>query len=229
MRKSVLFRWTAMKNMNLLVQLMIPVSLFAGLSFPNCCYGQGLQGDGMQDSYTGEPTTSEYGFNYKPESNMDVMGGVRAQGDALLFQVEYAMKTGNYKEALPIIKRALEQNDDDMDLHVIYAKALEQEFKAQDKRDPKLFNKLVKEWLIVMREERGPEKGLYFHGFATPYGMSFGDEDHALLAAAHLKKLTGTVPRNGQSDKNYLKHVLKPVDTEVTGKLIKKSIKEQEP
>jgi hypothetical protein len=91
--------------------------------------------------------------------------------------------------------------------------------KAAPKRDPKLFNKVVKEWLIVMRDERGAEKGNYWHGF-NARGNYYDDEDHALLAAQHLQKLTKVVPKNGVSDEKYLKQVLKPTTTEVKGKIL---------
>jgi hypothetical protein len=174
-----------------------------------------------RNPYTGEPE-QQFVEGYKPVTNMDILGGAHSSGESLLFQAEYAMHYGNYQGALHVIEQALKKDDDNADLHAIYAQALEQKYKSGEKRDPALFNKLVKEWLIVMRDEKGDEKGLYNHGFTTPLGKSMGDEDHSILAATHLYKLTGSVPRNGQSDKNYLKKVLHPSSASVTGKILKR-------
>jgi tetratricopeptide (TPR) repeat protein len=178
-----------------------------------------------ENPYTGE-TESDYPEGYKPEVGVvSILGGNSAA--ALMFQADYMLKLGKFEQAIALCKLSLAQDNEDSDTHCIYAQALEKKLRAQVTRDPKLFNKCVKEWLIIMREEKGPEKGLYWHGFATPYGRSFGDEDHSLLAAQHLYKLTGTVPRNGQSDKKYLMKVLKPTTTEVRGKVL--NGKEPEP
>jgi hypothetical protein len=176
---------------------------------------------GMTNPYTGEPVESDYPDGYKPIGNMDVIGGLGAPtAESLLFQADYALKLGNYEVAIALLKKSLAENDDDADTHFMYAQALEKKLRGQEKKDPKLFNKVVKEYLMVMRSERGIEKGLYFHGFATPYGRSFGDEGRELMAAQRLYKLTGMVPRIGQSDKKYLSLVLKPVTTEVEGKIL---------
>jgi len=174
---------------------------------------------GRVNAYTNE-TESEYPDGYKPVTNMDVYGMSGQSAATLMFQADYLFTHGNTEGALLLIKKSLAENDDDSDTHCLYAKILEKKLRGQEHRDPKLFNKCVKEWLIVMREEKGIEKGLYWHGFATPYGRSFGDEDKSILAAQRLYKLTGMVPRNGQSDKKYLSRVLKPTTTEVTGKLL---------
>jgi hypothetical protein len=160
---------------------------------------------------------------------MDIFGLSGPSATTLMFQADYLFKAGNVEGALAMIKKSLAENDDDADAHCLYAKVLEKKLRGQEKRDPKLFNKCVKEWLMVMREERGPEKGLYWHGFSTPYGRSFGDEDNSLLAAQHLYKLTGTVPRNGQSDRKYLIQVLKPTTTEVRGKILNQNEPEAKP
>jgi len=174
---------------------------------------------GRVNTYTGE-AEPEYPDGYKPVTNMDVFGMSGSSAATLMFQADYLFTHGNTEGALALIKKSLAENDDDSDTHCLYAKILEKKLRAQEHRDPKLFNKCVKEWLIVMREERGAEKGLYWHGFATPYGRSFGDEDKSILAAQRLYKLTGMIPKNGQSDKKYLRLVLKPTTTEVTGKLL---------
>jgi len=179
--------------------------------------------EGARNPYTGEMETPMV-EGYRPVNNMDILGGAHASETTMLFQAEYAMHYGNYQGALRVIEQALKKDDDNADLHAIYAQALEEKYKAGEKRDPALFNKLVKEWLIVMRDEKGPEKGLYFHGYTSPLGKSMGDEDHSLLAATHLYKLTGSVPKNGQSDKNYLKKVLQPSSASVTGKILKRPV-----
>jgi hypothetical protein len=179
-----------------------------------------------RNPYTGEPE-GQMVEGYKPVTNMDILGGAHSSEDALLFQAEYAMHYGNYQGALKVIEQALKKDDDNADLHAIYAQALEQKYKSGEKRDPALFNKLVKEWLIVMRDEKGPEKGLYAHGWTSPLGKSMGDEDHALLAATHLYKLTGSVPKNGQTDKNYLKKVLHPASASVSAKVIHQPISDE--
>jgi len=182
----------------------------------------------ITNPYTGEPEP-DYPDGYKPIGNMDIFGLSGPTAETLMFQADYALKLGNYEGAIALCKKSIAENDDDADTHLLYAQALEKKLRAQEKKDPKLFNKTVKEYLMVMRDEKGIEKGLYFHGFATPYGRSFGDEGRELLAAQRLYKLTGSVPKNGQTDRKYLSRVLKPVTTEVKGKILNGKSPEPEP
>ncbi len=171
------------------------------------------------NEYTGE-WVPDFANGYKPISNYEMLSlGGQPTAVVYLFEADMALKAGKYEDAIAICKKSLALNDEDADTHVIYAQALETKMKAAPKRDPKLFNKVVKEWLIVMRDERGAEKGNYWHGF-NARGNYYDDEDHALLAAQHLQKLTKVVPKNGVSDEKYLKQVLKPTTTEVKGKIL---------
>jgi hypothetical protein len=183
---------------------------------------------GITNPVTGEPEP-EYADGYKPITSMGVFGLSGPTAETLMFQADYLLKLGNYEGAITLIKKSLAENDDDADAHSLYAQALEKKLRAQQNKDPKLFNKCVKEYLMVMRDEKGIEKGLYWHGFATPYGASFGDEGRELMAAQRLYKLTGFVPKRGQSDRKYLSLVLKPTTTEVTGTVLNHKAPEPKP
>ena len=89
----------------------------------------------------------------------------------------------------------------------MYAEALEGKLKEQTDRDPALFSKCVKEWLIVLRQECGDEK-LTYHGLGIPImGKFYEDDERVIPARQHLMKLTGTMPKVWETDTKYLKRV----------------------
>ena len=75
-----------------------------------------------------------------------------------------SLKNGNVSRAISLCNKAMKMNDDDMDIHLIYAEALEAKVERQVDRDPELFKKCLHEWILVYRNEVGMEKGMTFKG-----------------------------------------------------------------
>lgn len=140
----------------------------------------------------------------------------------LLMSAEYALKQGDQTRALKLLKIALERNFDDVEIHKVYAEALEQKYNKQTHKDPDVFNEAVIEWLTVLRQEVGWEK-LTKNGLGTPgIGKLYEDEDQVIPARQHLLTLTGVLPKVTENDTKYLKAVLKPSTAGVKGKILKK-------
>lgn len=154
--------------------------------------------------------------------SIDVMNSGFATANSLELASEYAAMMHNYDQALVFAKLALAMDKNDLDVHIAYAQALQAKVDQSKDPDPRLFNECVREWLIVLRNEVGAEKGLNL-----PNGRGIGklnklyeDEEHSIPAAMHLKALVGRIPKAGESDKHFLMQACKPVELEVTGKVL---------
>jgi len=134
---------------------------------------------------------------------------------ALLLQAKQFMRHHNYNKALKLLKRAIQLNDDDMDIRVLYAEALDEKLSHQAEKEPETFNECVKSWLMVARQEVGLEKGMTFKGLGFMSGQ-YADEDWAGKAKKRLRVLTGYSPKLWETDDRYLKKVLKPAETSVS-------------
>ena len=111
---------------------------------------------------------------------------------ALQLEGESAMRLGNLDRAIMILQRAVEMAPLDMDKRILYASALEKKLIAQRKRDPALFNFIVKQWLFVTKKSEFP--------------------DQALQGRSHLVNLTGRLPRMFEKTDKYLAQVLMAED-----------------
>lgn len=140
---------------------------------------------------------------------------------------QQAIRRGDYERAIKLLNRALEINDDDMDTHRLLAEALQDKLEAQDERDPYLFEKCIKEWLIVYRGEVGEEKGLTFHGLGFMTDR-FADEDRGIVAKQQLKKLTGHAPKMWETDSKYITRMMRKDSANVTGKVVHDNDKDQD-
>lgn len=134
---------------------------------------------------------------------------------ALLLQAKQYMRHHNYNKALKLLRRAIKLNDDDMDIRVLYAEALDEKLSHQAEKDPEIFNECIKSWLIVARQEVGLEKGMTFKGIGFLSGQ-YADEDWANKAKKRLRVLTGYSPRPWETNDRYLKKVLRPAETSVS-------------
>ncbi len=186
------------------------IALFSSLCFLSLvpCLG---------DEDTNDKPASE---NESSSINTSLLGS-RMTGSAtsLQFEGERALEVGNLERALTLLKRSMEINDDDCNTRLIYAKALEAKLRTQQERDPALFKECVTQWLVVMRDEVGDQKGVGIHGvsFLNSY---YDDEDREMLAKKHLIKLTGSAPRAWETDAHYLAKVLHPSSALVKGKVV---------
>jgi hypothetical protein len=173
----------------------------------------------LADDDTNDKPASE---NESSSINTSLLGSrMTASATALQFEGERALEVGNLERALTLLKRSMEIDDDDCNTRLIYAKTLEAKLRTQQERDPELFKECVKEWLIVMRDEVGDQKGVGIHGvsFLNSY---YDDEDREMLAKKHLIKLAGSAPRAWETDAHYLAKVLRPSAALVKGKVVDK-------
>jgi hypothetical protein len=154
-------------------------------------------------------------------SSVDAMQIGEATGESLSNSARYCLETGDYDKAIKLSKLAIEKNYDDTDTHMIFAEALEKKYNKQVEKDPALFNKCVKEWLVVLRNEGGMEKGMSWHGMQIPLMEEFyKDEEHTMPARSHILALTGYTPKWHETDARFMKKVGKPVDEQVSGKVV---------
>jgi len=138
--------------------------------------------------------------------------------NSLGLAAEYALDQGDVEKSIKWCKLALDKDYTDLDIHMAYAKALQEKFKNQKVKDPDLLNLCVREWLIVYRTEIGPEKNPSFHGI-NPLGHFYEDEDRSIPARAQIIALTGRAPKPWETDAKFLKWVNRPT-TSVAGKII---------
>lgn len=143
--------------------------------------------------------------------------------DSLALAAEYALDQGDIETSIKWCKLALDKDYTDLDIHMAYAKALQEKLNTQKVKDPDLLNLCVREWLIVYRTEIGPEKNASFHGI-NPLGHFYEDEERSIPARAQIIALTGRAPKPWETDAKFLKWVNRPT-TSVAGKIINNSAK----
>jgi len=143
---------------------------------------------------------------------------------SLVFEGEKALYAGDADRAILVLRRSIDRNTEDADAHMLYARALEMKLKSQTERDPGLYNECVKEWLIVLRNHAGEEKGEGAHGINL-FGHFYQDEEHGIDAKQHLVKLTGYAPKPWETSAKYLKRVLLPTTSTVSGAIVKEKSK----
>ncbi len=157
---------------------------------------------------------------YKPVTSVEAYALNKQTANSLGLAAEYATSHGQYDQAIKLCKRALNEDYNDLDVHMAYANALQEKLQAQKAPDPDLLNQCIREWLIVYRTEVGDEKGLSFHGI-SPLGHLYEDEERSIPARSHLIKLTGRAPRPWETDVKFLKWVNRPT-TAVSARLLSK-------
>ena len=112
--------------------------------------------------------------------------------NSLHLQAEQSLRMGNLDRALMVLQRAVEMAPLDVEARMTYCQALEQLLTKQKKRDPKLFNFLVKQWLFVAKRAEFP--------------------DQKMQAYSKLFDLTGAAPGRFERADKYLARVLLPED-----------------
>jgi hypothetical protein len=161
-------------------------------------------------------------FGYVRSHDAAMSGNSTA--DHLALAAQYMVANEYYDRAIAVCQKALRKNGEDCDIHKIYAEALEGKLKKEKKDNPDLYMECLKEWLIVLRNERGDEKGISFRGVGIPGVMkAFEDEDHQLEAKGHLVDITGISPRPWETDTMFLKRASKQSSTAVSGRLLEKN------
>jgi len=224
--------WKFMTNrLKLQVTTLLLIScLMSGISHAQKCQGKELDGtiervekeDNKTDKNDSENTleTENHTNNGYIDSYQAMeLGQVTAV--TIMMQGQRALSAGNTSLAITKFRRAIDMDNEDMDAHRYYAEALEKKLRSQVDKDPELFNECVRQWLTVMRNIVGDEKGMSIRG-VNPIADLYGDEDHAIMAKNHLVKLTGSAPKFWETNAHYLKKVLKPSTENVAGTVVKK-------
>lgn len=111
---------------------------------------------------------------------------------ALQLEGESSLRLGNIDRALVVLQKAVELAPFDPDKRSLYAETLEKKLMKQTKRNPKLFNYIVKQWLFIASKADFP--------------------DQQMTARSHLYNLTGRVPGRFEKADKYLAKVLLPED-----------------
>jgi|688.fasta_scaffold230105_2 hypothetical protein len=160
-----------------------------------------------------KPLTSIQAWSELPKGN----------ASSMMMSAEYSNRMGYTDQAIKMSRRALQRDPDDIDLHQALAEALENKIKAQDDRDPYLYNECVKEWLMVLRNEVGDESGLTWHGIGLPKMQTlYQDSARGGVAKQHILDLTGSMPKPWETNSKYLKRIAKDADSQVAGKVLAK-------
>jgi hypothetical protein len=169
----------------------------------------------------------EYGSNAVTNDSSRLSKNTYSMMDAdihnphmLLIEAEQAFRGGELEVALLKVRQSLDLDNDDIDAHLLYARALQEKLSNQTEKDPQLFNRTVEEWLGVMRNHFGDEKRMRWHG-VNPFGDLYNDEDRSIPAKTALVRLTGSSPHAFETDEHYLKRVLMPATETVTAKVVK--------
>jgi hypothetical protein len=176
-----------------------------------------------------EQAITNQGDTSESEVSIDALDDLKhANGASLGMAADYTDRNANDPDrAIALCRNALEKDNDDIDLHLQYAQLLEDKFNKQGAPDSQLYNECVREWLIVLRDEAGDEKGLTFHGIGLPLsGQLYNDEDRTILARKHLVTLTGIAPKVWETDTKYMEKVTKR--SAVKGKLLSKTTQKSE-
>lgn len=126
----------------------------------------------------------------------------------LVTMAQRALAQHHYDKAIAIARSGLQRNHDDLDLHMVYAEALEEKLTQQAGFDESVFRECLREWLIVMRSNLGEERGINILGFGG--GDSFwADNARFKEARAHIKDLTGTIPHSWETSARFVHRALK--------------------
>ena len=159
------------------------------------------------------PATMEYDEIIDPSKRRSI---------SALISAEMALRSERVDRSIQLARRAMKRDPDDLDVHKALAEALDRKLEYQTDKDPKVFEECVREWLIVLRNGVGMEKGTNFKGLGV-FDSLFGDEDTYIIAKQRLKHLTGYVPKPWETNEKYLKRVLRPAETSIRGRILKKS------
>jgi hypothetical protein len=153
-------------------------------------------------------------------SSIDAMTNGGPTAGSFARSAEYCLTHGHIDKAIKLCQQALDKQNDDPDIHQIYAEALESKLEAQVDKDPKLFRKCVAQWLIVLRQEGGDES-LSFHGLSIPgLGKFYEDESRTIPAKQHIIRLAGRLPKVWETNDKFLNHVTKDSESKVSGTVV---------
>lgn len=154
-----------------------------------------------------QPETQGIGAPTIKHDEMLGLGGNHA-GLGLVTQAEAAVNSRRYDRAIELAERALAKDNGNIDGHMVYARALEGKLGQQTIQNPELLRKCVAEWLAVMRNQYGEEKGLNLFG-AGGSDILWKDDEHYVLARQSIRELTGTTPKAWETNNRFLNRAMK--------------------
>ena len=164
-----------------------------------------------------------YSSGYRPIQNEDFLGLAHNTPETYLFRAEVAINRQQWGQAVKFLRKSMKGNDDDIDTHKYLAICLEKQMDEESDRDPSKFKECVKEWLVVLRNTKGAEKGLTFkNGLSPTNNKKWEDEQTAGMARQHLKELTGQEPKRWETNDKFIARVSKPAEENVTAKVVSK-------
>lgn len=170
-----------------------------------------------------ESSVGYYSNGYRPIQNDDFLGLAHNTPETYLFRAEVAINRQQWGQAVKYLRKSMRGNDDDIDTHKFLAICLEKQMEEQVDRDPSMFKECVKEWLIVLRNTKGAEKGLTFkNGLSPTNNKKWEDEQTAGMARQHLKELTGEEPKRWETNDKFIARVAKPAEENVHAKVLSK-------
>lgn len=164
-----------------------------------------------------------YSSGYRPIQNEDFLGLAHNTPETYLFRAEVAINRQQWGQAVKFLRKSMKGNDDDIDTHKYLAICLEKQMDEESERDPSKFKECVKEWLVVLRNTKGAEKGLTFkNGLSPTNNKKWEDEQTAGMARQHLKELTGQEPKRWETNDKFIARVSKPAEENVSAKVVSK-------
>jgi hypothetical protein len=139
-----------------------------------------------------------------------------------LFRAEMAIQRQQWDQAVRWLRKSIKANDDDIDTHKALAVCLENKLEQQEDKNGPVYKECLNEWLIVLRNMKGSEKGLSKKNGSSPTNnKKWEDEEGAGMARTHIMKLTGLEPKQRESNNKFLARVTKATEQKVSASVIK--------
>jgi tetratricopeptide (TPR) repeat protein len=139
-----------------------------------------------------------------------------------LFRAEMAIQRRQWDQAIIFLRKSIKANDDDIDTHKCLAVCLEQKLEEQEDKNGPIYKECLNEWLIVMRNMKGAEKGLSKKNGSSPTNnQKWEDEEGAGMARTHILKLTGLEPKQRESNSKFIARVTKTSEQNVSATVLK--------
>jgi hypothetical protein len=170
-----------------------------------------------------ESGTGYYSNGYKPIQNEDFLGLAHNTPETSLFRAEIAINRQQWGLAVKFLRKAMRGDDEDIDTHKFLAICLEHQMDehGDGDRDPTLYKECIKEWLIVLRNMKGPEKGLSWkNGLSPTNNKKWEDEQGGMMARQHLIQLTGEEPKRWETNDKFIARITKPAEENVHAKVL---------
>lgn len=130
-------------------------------------------------------------------------------------EIKEDLANGNIDEAIKQCRKVLARRELDVDMHCIYAMALEMKYRRSE-HNSALFDECVREWAHVAKVKVfADSKGWEHIGDGEVFTQN---QERKNLARRHLEALVGRAPGYFENEQAYVDKAIK-IRTEVAGKL----------